>query len=293
MRFSVVIPTCNRSALLIRAVRSIQAQDYPAFEIIISDDASVDDTAIAVKMINDQRVLFLRSAINRGLSATRNAALRKSRGEYVIFMDDDVTLKNDFLSALDKIIRTHNFRVLCPRFLDPETKHPFMDFFLNLKKRELGYFDFNCFLGGSHILSQEVIRKVGFYDERLGIGAEFPAAEESDYFFRLKKIKERIVYCPELVAYHALVKEQAPSKVFNYSYGISAVLMKNMLNDYKHWPYYFLIIARRVLVSAARSIQYVFFPKSIEEKNKKYGYKYFFQGTAGGILDCLKLIRRI
>lgn len=288
MRFSIIIATYNRSGLLARAIRSIENQNYKDIEIIVSDDASNDNTRQVVEGFKDPRIVYLCNDAHRGLSATRNAALKIARGVFFVFMDDDVTLRGDFLEALDKITSENNIAVLSPRIIDPQTNEPFVNYFLNKERKELGYFDFNCFLGGTHIFAKEIIRRAGFYDERFGIGAEFHASEESDYFFRLKKLDEKIVYCPGLVAYHSLVKEQSADKVFNYSYGIAAMLTKNMFADRRHWYYYFLIIAHRISVSFLRAAQYTLLPNSIRAKNKKYKYKYFFLGTVKGIFGYLR-----
>lgn len=86
---SVVIPTCNRSRLLARALESVQRQTYSNLEIIIVDDASSDDTAEAVRRVSDRRIRYLRHDIRRGGSAARNTGIRSAKGAYIAFLDDD------------------------------------------------------------------------------------------------------------------------------------------------------------------------------------------------------------
>ena len=101
---SVVIATHNRADLLNKAVRSILDQAYQDFEIIIIDDASDDDTEQVIKSFNNTKIIYHRNQVKAGLSAARNRALTFSSGQYVVFMDDDSLLKDDFLKILSRIV---------------------------------------------------------------------------------------------------------------------------------------------------------------------------------------------
>ena len=287
-KFNIIISTYNRPMALSRAIQSILAQTHQDFKIIVSDDASYENIEDAVRGLNDKRISYISNTKKSGLSATRNAAMRLCEGEYLIFMDDDITLKNNFLEVLEQITNNNKAGVFCPRILDPDTDEPFTKL-LNTKSKYLGRLDFNYFLGGNHILNNRIAKKAGFYDERFGVSSRYHAAEESDYFFRLKRSGERVLYCPELIAYHPREQDMPGWKAFNYSYGISAMLAKQISLDPLHSYLYILIILRRLIISLLRSLQYTFFPKSIQAKNKIYKYSYFFKGTLKGIFDYLRL----
>ncbi|MGH2397678.1 MAG: glycosyltransferase family 2 protein, partial [bacterium] len=85
---SVILPTYNRAHLLLRAVRSVLAQDFDDFELWIIDDESVDNTADVVATINDPRVHYERIA-HRGFAGAMNRGLELSRGKYLAFIDSD------------------------------------------------------------------------------------------------------------------------------------------------------------------------------------------------------------
>ena len=70
-KVSVVVTTYNRAALLPRAVRSVLAQTYEDYELIIVDDCSTDDTPEVVQRFADSRIHAVRQAENRGQSAGR------------------------------------------------------------------------------------------------------------------------------------------------------------------------------------------------------------------------------
>jgi len=86
---SVIIPVYNRVALLSRAIRSVLAQTYQHFEIIVVDDASCEDVAGCVNAFKDPRIRYIRHEINRGVAAAWNTGLRESKGRFIAFLDSD------------------------------------------------------------------------------------------------------------------------------------------------------------------------------------------------------------
>jgi glycosyltransferase involved in cell wall biosynthesis len=86
---SVVLPTYNRAPLLGRAVRSVLAQSYTDFEVIVVDDGSTDGTAGVLAGFDDPRVKYVRLARNTGAGAARNVGIRMSKGKFLAFQDSD------------------------------------------------------------------------------------------------------------------------------------------------------------------------------------------------------------
>src|SRR3990172_12856550 len=86
---SVIILTWNRAALLKEAVDSVLRQTYEHFELTIVDNESTDNTSEYVRGLGDNRVKYL-SHPNQGiLSVNRNFGIRRARGDYIAFCDDD------------------------------------------------------------------------------------------------------------------------------------------------------------------------------------------------------------
>ena len=84
---SVIIPTYNRSVMLLEAIRSIQNQKNSDIEIIVIDDNSTDDTEKIVSKF--PCVTYIKNSSNKGPGYSRNLGYRLSKGEYIVFMDDD------------------------------------------------------------------------------------------------------------------------------------------------------------------------------------------------------------
>lgn len=89
-RVSVLLPTYNRSALLARAIASVQRQSDPRWELVIVDDGSTDRTADLLRSCAraDSRIRFARQP-NSGPAAARNRAYRLAAGRYVAYLDSD------------------------------------------------------------------------------------------------------------------------------------------------------------------------------------------------------------
>src|SRR5208282_3284051 len=98
---SVIMPVYNGAAFIGRALKTVFAQTFREFEIVIVDDASTDDLANALVQFSDPRMRVIRHAVNRGASASRNTGIRAARGPYIAFVDCD----DEWL--LEKLARQH------------------------------------------------------------------------------------------------------------------------------------------------------------------------------------------
>lgn len=87
-RFSVIIPAYNSAATLARAIDSVLAQTWPAYEIIVVDDASSDGTGDVAAGFG-QRIRYLRREHNAGVSSARNYGVEQATGDWLAFLDAD------------------------------------------------------------------------------------------------------------------------------------------------------------------------------------------------------------
>ena len=102
---SVVIPAYNAAATVLETIESVRAQTFAAFELIVIDDGSTDDTVARLKSVDDPRLRVL-SYPNGGLPVARNRGLAESRGEFVSFIDaDDSWTPDKLASQLDSLRR--------------------------------------------------------------------------------------------------------------------------------------------------------------------------------------------
>lgn len=96
---SIIMPVKNRARTIAAAIESVLAQTWNAWELIIVDDQSRDDTMDVVRSFaQDSRVLCLANE-GTGVSAARNTGLRRARGRFVAYLDSDNTWFPGFLAA--------------------------------------------------------------------------------------------------------------------------------------------------------------------------------------------------
>jgi glycosyltransferase involved in cell wall biosynthesis len=96
---SVVLATYNRRARLPRAIMSVLSQEGAAFELIIVDDASTDDTRAYLAALSDSRIRVVEAPRNLGPSAARNLGLEVAQADVVAFLDSDDLYRPGRLAA--------------------------------------------------------------------------------------------------------------------------------------------------------------------------------------------------
>lgn len=103
---SVVIPLYNKEKQIARTLRSVFAQTYTDYEIVIVNDGSTDGSAAAVESLEDPRIRLVTQK-NAGVSAARNRGIREARGEYIALLDGDDEWKPDFLEKIAGLIQKY------------------------------------------------------------------------------------------------------------------------------------------------------------------------------------------
>lgn len=88
-KISVIIPTYNREKSIARAVRSILAQTYRNYEVLIVDDGSTDSTRKIVESFGDDRIRYIYLEENSGVSHARNVGIQMAECDYIAFLDSD------------------------------------------------------------------------------------------------------------------------------------------------------------------------------------------------------------
>lgn len=103
-KVSVLIPTFEYGRFLPEAIESVLAQDFRDFELLISDDASRDDSAAVIRRYaaRDSRIRYKLRERNVGMVENWNWCLREARGEYVKFVFGDDCLPS--AQALSRLV---------------------------------------------------------------------------------------------------------------------------------------------------------------------------------------------
>lgn len=106
---SIVMPVRNRGSVITTAIQSVQAQSFAAWELIVIDDGSTDDTAAVVRSLaeTDQRIKLVTQDW-KGASVARNTGLAAASGEFITFLDSDDQWTPDYLRVSLATLHRHN-----------------------------------------------------------------------------------------------------------------------------------------------------------------------------------------
>jgi glycosyltransferase involved in cell wall biosynthesis len=101
---TICIPTRNRSSLLRSCVGSALAQSYQNIEVLVSDNASTDDTLAVLESMDDGRLRILRNREDVGGAENFANCIREARGDYLVLVSDDNSLDPLFLEKCVRLI---------------------------------------------------------------------------------------------------------------------------------------------------------------------------------------------
>jgi glycosyltransferase involved in cell wall biosynthesis len=171
---TVVVPVYNRRDLLARALRSLQAQTFADFEVVVVDDGSSDDPQAVVESLAGPRVSFVRQR-NAGPAAARNNGCRHSRTPYITFLDSDDEALPDWLEQMVAALRAPGVgAVSCGIYLLGDEPDGSSRLIHDDLPRPVGpMFPGQVALftnGGSFAVRRDVFERVGGFDELLRSG---------------------------------------------------------------------------------------------------------------------------
>lgn len=252
-QFSLVMATVGRDQEVRRFLRSLARQSRTDIDLVVVDQNDDDRVLQIVRAeTSGARVFHLRS--ERGLSRARNIGLKAAEGKIVAFPDDDCEYPPGLLSSVAQIFQE---RPDVDGLFVP-VKTPAGDAAVKADAREGLVTRWNAWNRAVSIgmfFRQEVVRRVGAFDESLGVGANTPwgACEDLDYPIRAIDAGFRILFYPSLAVMHPRTPGNGlpghPARAYSYGAGLGRVLRKHR---YPWWLMgYFLA---RALGGALRSM---------------------------------------
>lgn len=217
IRFSIVIVTYNSQRHIRQCLESIFKQDFHNYEIIVIDNASRDRTS---EIINEYktRVRIKNNDNNFGFSEGVNMGIFMSMGEYILTLNPDAVLSNNFLSEADnninklgndigmigtKILKANSEKIIDSTGLILSKSFRFFD--RGSGEKDLGQYDKNIDILGP--CAAAAIYKRDMLDD-VKLGGEyfdkdfFYLVEDFDIALRAKRKGWRGIYLPDVVCYH-------------------------------------------------------------------------------------------
>lgn len=209
---SIIIPVFNQIEFTYRCLVSIQkyTNNVP-YEVIIGDDLSFDGTKYLEGYVNNINVC--RNNENTGFLLNCNNAAKQARGKYILFLNNDTEVTENWLSSLVDLIESdETIGMVGSKFVYPNgilqeaggiilSDGSGRNFGRNddPTKSQYNYVrDVDYISGASIMISQKLWKQIGGFDERY-----IPAyCEDSDLAFEVRKAGYRVVYQPKSVVIH-------------------------------------------------------------------------------------------
>lgn len=187
---SIIVPVYNRSKVLARAIESVLSQTYVAWEVIIVDDCSTDDTLSVARHYASDRIKILQNSANKGAAGSRNVGIMNSKGRYVAFLDSDdlyhPTFLSESLNELNSTSDEYGFSYCVVGDVDQVSapKENIQAWRIPEKYqvyRKPYLYELHIGTASGILMKREVFNKIGYFDESM------KAAEDTDFFIRVSE----------------------------------------------------------------------------------------------------------
>jgi glycosyltransferase involved in cell wall biosynthesis len=209
LMLSLIVCTRNRAAKLwrlLQALQSLETSPGTGVEIIVVDNGSTDETpeicTLAQTFFGGRLRCFV--VAKPGVGRARNLGLAQARGDILVFIDDDVVPRHDWL------------RVICNEFRrDPDLAllsgqvqlYDPLDLPLSIRtstgrRTFASVADAFSLLAGCHFaVRRQYAERVRGFDSNFGAGTPFPV-EDADFFYRVWRASGKLIYEPSMFVWH-------------------------------------------------------------------------------------------
>lgn len=224
---SVIVVNHNRADLLADCLRSIVAQTYRAFEVLVVDNGSSDQSETEVKAIGDSRIRWLPLKENRGFAGGCNAGLRQAQGEFVALLNNDAAAERTWLAELVSAMTLDSSTGMCASkiLFHGETVIDKVGHLIYLDgqnrgratgEQDTGQYDKmeeTLFPDGcAGLYRRDLMEQVGGFDEDF-----FAYGDDADLGIRIRLLGRTCQYVPEAVVHHhhsSTLGSYSPQKIF-------------------------------------------------------------------------------
>lgn len=191
---SIIMPSYNTAKYISDSIKSIIAQTYKNWELIIVDDCSSDDSVEVIKSFNEPRIRLLQNKKNSGAAISRNYALREAKGKWIAFLDSDDTWVPEKLTKQIKFMKKHNY------------SFSFTDYRICLNGKWLPYIN-----TGPNVVNKRKMYNYCYFStitvmydrEKIGLIQIADLKKNNDYAMWLKAIEKSKAYrLPECLSYY-------------------------------------------------------------------------------------------
>lgn len=223
---SVIIPAFNESKVLPVLLKSLRNQTYKNIEIIVIDDSSTDKTVeLARKFTN---LVFTRPHQER--SKQRNFGVKKSKGDYLLFLDADMELTSSVIMDCITLARTENVGGI----IIPEISVG-VGYWAKVKAEERSWYLGDDSIEAERFFKRTIFEKAGGYDEKITGPEDWDLPRRTRKLAPKGRVNSFIIHHEGKQSFWKMVK-----KKYYYGLCLSNYLKKNNSKIVSSQQIYFL-----------------------------------------------------
>ena len=211
MEVSVVIPNFNGIAFLDSVLASLEGQTLSNFEVILVDNGSTDGSCSFVTA-NYPWVHLIELSENFGFCGAVNAGIRAAKAPYVLLLNNDTEVKEDFVEEMLAVIRRHKNAFSCGarmvQYHDRDRLDDVGNYYCALgwsfargRGKDIHAYETEDKIfsacAGAAIYRKKIIEKIGYFDEE-----HFAYLEDTDIGYRARIYGYENWYAPKAIVYH-------------------------------------------------------------------------------------------
>jgi teichuronic acid biosynthesis glycosyltransferase TuaG len=207
INISVIVTTYNRPKLLKETLDSILNQTYVDFELIVVDNNSNYDFFKLIKSFNDKRIIAYQNENNGIIAVNRNFGIRKAKGQYIAFCDDDDLWVKNKLELQAKIVLNNNVDFISSNvFLFNKN----IDNIIGKTNNRL-VFSLNDFLNKNHINTSTVLAKKSTL-LKFNESADYITVEDYQLWLKLYQNKYKFSFINTPLVYYRILENTMSQK---------------------------------------------------------------------------------
>lgn len=121
---SIIMPSYNTAKFIEQTIKSVLAQTYTNWELIIVDDCSTDNTdKVVSSFLSDNRIRYYKNKVNSGAAVSRNRALRETNGKWIAFLDSDDLWSDDKLKKQVSFMEQNDYHFSYTNYVEIDEKN--------------------------------------------------------------------------------------------------------------------------------------------------------------------------
>jgi glycosyltransferase involved in cell wall biosynthesis len=222
IKISAIIPTYNRSDLLLNTIKSLKEQSYIGYEIIVVDNGCSDHIRLLVESqkkdidIKKCSIRYIQSP-DIGLHNTRHIGAKSAKGEILLYIDDDIIADKNLLQEIIKPYHEADIGCVGGRILPdwevepPEWINQIPKWYLSILDDDEGPKEVQWIYGCNFSVRKELLFRVGGFNPDAFGNKKLWWYRGDGEIGLLKKVHEageKVIYNPNALVWHLIPKER-------------------------------------------------------------------------------------